>query len=282
VGTVSNSPGAGFPSTATAERWNGSSWAVQPVKIPGAGATALNAVSCTAAARCTAVGNVFITRRGQRPLAERWDGHAWAIQPTPAPPGSNPSRLSAVSCNAADNCVAVGTISNPGSTLGPPMAESWDGSSWTLQAIPDPSGSFGVLLTGLSCASATSCFATGENFTSLVNNPSSTQALVEHWDGSTWTIQPVPIAGGAPDSALNGVSCVSATSCTAVGHYVRGALAEYWNGSVWRQQQTTHPAGHNQLAGVSCLFAHSCTAVGFIRRPGVSPGPLKPLAEQEP
>jgi hypothetical protein len=215
----------------------------------------------------------------ERPLAERWDGHAWAIQPVPAPAGASQSFLSAVSCSAADNCLATGTILTASSTLGPPLAESWNGSSWTMLSIPNPPNSAGTELTGLSCASATSCVAVGEEFPVL--GPV-TQAMAESWDGSTWTVQPVPVSGGGSvNSALSGVSCVSATSCTAVGRYTIGALAEYWNGSGWRQQQTTHPAAHNQLAGVSCLFARSCTAVGLIRRPGVDQGPLKPLAEQE-
>ncbi|HEY2575666.1 MAG TPA: hypothetical protein VGI74_05100, partial [Streptosporangiaceae bacterium] len=102
--------GSGF-STPIAERWNGSSWAVQPVKSPaGAGQTELSAVSCTAAARCTAVGS-FARTVVSHPLAERWDGHAWAIQPTPNPSGSHRSVLSAVSCASATTCMAVGTTS---------------------------------------------------------------------------------------------------------------------------------------------------------------------------
>jgi hypothetical protein len=211
------------------------------------------------------------------PLAERWDGHAWAIQPTPAPSNPGGSSLSAVSCAAADSCMAVGLIPSPSSSLGTPLAESWDGSAWTIQPIPNPAGSMGTEMTGISCASATSCVATGRY---LVTNPVF-DALVEYWDGSTWTIQPVPISGGAANSALYGVSCVSTVSCTAVGLYSRGSLAEYWNGSMWRQQQTTHPAGHHQLYGISCLFARSCTAVGLIRRPGVDRSPQMPLAVQE-
>lgn len=41
-------------------------------------------------------------------------------------------------------------------------AESWNGSSWTPQSVPLPSGAQGeVLLTGVSCSSASTCVAVG-------------------------------------------------------------------------------------------------------------------------
>jgi hypothetical protein len=51
-----------------------------------------------------------------------------------------------------------------------------------------------------------------------------TYTLAERWDGTSWTVQstpsPSPI-GSRPNAtgALSGVSCVSETSCTAVGSY---------------------------------------------------------------
>jgi hypothetical protein len=41
------------------------------------------------------------------------------------------------------------------------------------------------------------------------------QTLAEHWDGKRWTIQPTPSLSG--NATLLGVSCTSATACTAVG-----------------------------------------------------------------
>jgi hypothetical protein len=49
-----------------------------------------------------------------------------------------------------------------------------------------------------------------------------------------WSIQPTPNPAGSPVSLLNGVSCTSATACTAVGGYNNGTagvtLAEHWSG----------------------------------------------------
>jgi hypothetical protein len=91
--------------------------------------------------------------------------------------------------------------------------------------------------------------------------------LVEHWNGSTWTIQHSPGPGLA--SELNDVSCPSARSCFAVGSFngVDGnprTLVERWNGSTWRVQKSPNNPylGGSQLITVSCASARACMAVG--------------------
>src|SRR5262249_16871578 len=74
-------------------------------------------------------------------------------------------------------------------------------------------------------------------------------ALAEHWDGSTWAIQPVSGPAGAVQTILDGLSCTSATSCTAVGtYYPRPTpgvgylpLAEHWDGTPWAIHPTPLP-----------------------------------------
>ena len=60
--------------------------------------------------------------------------------------------------------------------------------------------------------------------------------LAEQWNGTTWTPQTMPLPSGY-DFVLNGVSCSSATACTAVGSYTSSAqlvgLTERWNGTTW-------------------------------------------------
>jgi hypothetical protein len=60
---------------------------------------------------------------------------------------------------------------------------------------------------------------------------------------------------------LDGVSCSSATACTAVGLDQSGIVAERWNGRRWLLQPTPRvPEG--SLVGVSCPSAKLCFAVG--------------------
>jgi hypothetical protein len=265
-----------------AEAWDGSSWTTRTTPNPsGATNSRLNAVSCTSATACIAVGS-----SNGATLAERWDGSTWTIQTTPSS-GS----LNGVSCTSATACTAVGSSNRL------PLAERWDGSTWTTQSVTTPTGygslsavsctsttsctavgnyavgyGYGYFLAaitehwdggswkaqtssslipgelyGVSCTSDTACTAVGYNTTS-----NGTQVtLVERWDGSTWTIQTTPSGG-----PLNAVSCTSATACTAVGS---GGLVEHWDGSAWTIQTTPSGGGLN---GVSCTSATACTAVG--------------------
>jgi sugar lactone lactonase YvrE len=96
-----------------AERWNGSSWAVQKTTDPTGTieevtSGALNAVSCWSSEACTAVGTRS-TASESGPLIEGWDGTDWALEPAAIPSGTSTAALSAASCVAAFNCYAVGT-----------------------------------------------------------------------------------------------------------------------------------------------------------------------------
>jgi hypothetical protein len=68
-----------------------------------------------------------------------------------------------------------------------------------------------------------------------------------------------------------GISCISATVCTAVGYYIAGTgpggedltLAEAWNGKKWALEPTPNTsAQENSLSGVWCTSATACAAVG--------------------
>jgi hypothetical protein len=132
--------------------------------------------------------------------------------------------------------------------------------TWATESTPNATGAPNNRLTGVSCTSSTFCFATAYEIYNGIS-----YAYGESWNGSTWTIQ----SGIEPNAGIQfaGVSCASATSCTAVGSLTETngnvvTLAEYWNGTKWARQTTPNEPGatSNQLAGVSC--ATICTAVG--------------------
>jgi hypothetical protein len=251
-----------FPGT-LAERWNGKRWRILPAPNPSGSTSVLKGVSCTSARACTAVGG-----SGGLTLAERWDGTAWTIQPTPNPTGATSSVLNGVSCTSATGCTAVGNSTTSGNTTAP-LAERWDGTAWTIQTTPNPTGASSSVLSGVSCTSAAACTAVGN----YINSAFTQLTLAERWDGMTWTIQPTPNPAPQPESpysALSGVSCTSATACTTVGssgsiHSTGDSLtlAEAWDGTSWTIQPTPNPfQTYSVLAGVSCTSATACTAAG--------------------
>jgi hypothetical protein len=248
-----------------AEAWNGTSWRVQAIPNPkGSTGGSLHGVSCTSPRACTAVGNYGTAAGRVLAVIERWNGARWAIQPAPRPAGATSAPFLGVSCSAARACTAVDYQSG-GSGGTRPVAEAWNGTRWHTQAVPLPHGSPGGILAAVSCTSPRACTATGANFSTT--GPT----LAERWNGTRWRVQPTPSPANSGTShqepELNGVSCASATACTASGAYAPGGKSAYfleaWNGRRWRLVPAPHPAGFaaGALNGISCAAAR-CTAVG--------------------
>ena len=213
----------------------------------------LTGVSCTSAASCTAVGATPDNSGGQQPLAEYWNGTAWAVQATPT--GESGDYLTGVSCTSATSCVALGTEVIGETNL--PFAQTWNGSTWTAQPVPSPSGSLSALLSGISCASGSDCTAVG--YSQSLTGGLHSNTLAEHWDGSTWSIQPTPNSTNL--NQLTAISCPTVADCTAVGQ--SGRVVEHWNGSTWTLRPTRLPqGGASELNSISCAGAFSCIAVG--------------------
>jgi len=247
-----------------AETWNGTSWRVQAIPNPkGSTGGALHGVSCTSRRACTAVGNYGTAAGRVLAVAERWNGARWVIQPTPRPAGATSAQFSGVSCSAARVCTAVGYYTGTGGAR--PLAEAWNGTNWHIRAVPLPRRAPGGILAAVSCTSPRACTATGANFSAT------RPTLAERWNGTRWRVQltPNPANSGASrqQPELNGVSCASATACTASGAYAPGGQSAYfleaWNGRRWRLVTAPLPAGFvaGALNGMSCVPAR-CTAVG--------------------
>jgi hypothetical protein len=66
----------------------------------------------------------------------------------------------------------------------------------------------------VSCGSTTACTAIG-NF---ANRAGAFVTLAERWNGTRWAIQQTPNLAVAKSSGLDGASCASPRSCTAVGY----------------------------------------------------------------
>jgi len=265
----------GFVQRTLAEAWDGTRWWIQPTPDLPSHAS-LEGVSCTSDAACTAVGSYYDPGSATyATLAERWDGAAWTIQPTPNPSAN--SGLNAVSCTSETACTAVGSSGSPGTTL----AEAWDGASWSIEPMPSPQGE--ARLNGVSCPSATACTATGQYY-DLGSGTYFT--LAEGWDGAAWQIQPTPTP--AHGATLAGVSCASSSACIAVGNYSLqgygsgGPLAERWDGTAWTMELPIVPPGvkNASLAGVSCTAPTECIATGSYTPYYPGPSPTGTLAER--
>src|SRR5437868_529159 len=143
-------------------------------------------------------------------------------------------------------------------------------------ASPKPAAGNAYTLLAVSCPSATDCTAVGVRYTS---ETAVGATLIERWDGKSWSITPSPTPTNA-SLDMTGVSCTSATSCTAVGAINKSAYAppqpltpavpviEQWDGATWSivsPPPTPPPITGSSLFGVTCRIDIGCTAVGVGR-----------------
>jgi sugar lactone lactonase YvrE len=94
-------------------RWNGTSWALQSSpSLSKSGSTAIDDVSCYSSSGCVAIA------RGDHPSMVAWDGIEWTQEETTIG-GNTMEPGGAVSCAAATDCIAVGSVSGSGEEIAP-------------------------------------------------------------------------------------------------------------------------------------------------------------------
>jgi Putative amidase domain len=202
--------------------------------------------------------------KGPTALIERWNGSSWSISSVSQPL----SQLTGVSCPTTSSCLAVSGQQGL-------AVQRWNGSAWASESVNTPSGGSNVALADVSCSSATGCTTVGSYVLAGHTAP-----LAERWNGSSWAVQTTtdpfgvieegPSKGATPIGRFEGVSCSSATSCTAFGSYsdasqVTQPLAESWDGTEWGLQPVPAPveSANSATSDVSCFSSFECTAVGY-------------------
>jgi hypothetical protein len=250
-----------------AERWNGSSWTIQPIPAPKASDAFLVSVSCATSKDCTAVGGEASSPEQFGPLAEQWNGRRWRVTQAGDPAGVSAGNLASVSCASDDNCVAVGM--SQGRRHDQALSEQWNGRSWKLLATARVRRA--ATLSGVDCISKGFCMAVGEIESSAGGGE---VAMAQTLAKGAWQLTGVPVITGSDLTIFYDTWCASRYSCLAVGQ-TQGmndtAIAAKWTGSTWTAQSL--PSGTNQiLLGISCSSSARCMAVGS--------GVTRPVSQQ--
>lgn len=138
---------------------------------------------------------------------------------------------------------------------------------WSITHSSNPGVS--NVLNSVSCVSGSNCWAVGDK----TNSAEVATSLIEHWNGSKWSVWQSPNPAGAAEAFLQGISCTAVSSCEAVGYSYSSpdnetyTLAEVWNGSHWTIQPTPSPgpagAVQDDLRSVSCTKMPFCIATGY-------------------
>ena len=264
------------------EAWNGTTWTLVPLPLPGGEGGGLFDATCVNGSDCWAVGAVVATGSGNPTgtLTEHWNGSSWSVTPSPTPsgPGVVGAILSSVSCASASSCMAVGYATDVNGNNLTDVVEQWNGSSWTIVPGASTGQAFDQLLS-VQCSSTSSCWAVGNagpasqmsGFLPIFPGAVGDQGLIEHWNGSAWSIVPSVTEPAPSGGYLSGLECVGDTDCWASGATTdpvsgtaSGLLMEHWDGSSWTDASATVPGSTSPglLAGISCLSAVQCWAVG--------------------
>jgi hypothetical protein len=164
-----------------AEQWNGTTWKIRTTPTPGSSGV-LAGVACTSPAACLAVGGRRTTVKNLVTLAEGWNGTGWKVQSSPNPRGAAVAGLGGISCPGPAACMAVGARTDPTGESTFNLAESWNGTGWSLVHTPNPGSTVNELF-GLSCTSPTNCMAVGD-FVGIGNG----HTLAESWNGTHWSV----------------------------------------------------------------------------------------------
>jgi hypothetical protein len=264
-----------------AEQWNATSWAIVTTpSLSGVDNAVLTGVSCVKSNACIAVGYTVTSPDNSvvRALVESWNGRAWTKVATPLPAGATWVTLTDVSCVRASSCVAVGGYIKKNNEV--PLAESWNGSVWSILDAPNPHAENGSAFTTIDCVKTNKCEATGDYDYADV-----AQSLIAYsYDGTSWLAQKQENPSGQESNSDNGLSCTAANACTSVGSWTpiaASALAESWNGTSWTRQKVPAPSSSktDELNGVSCVAGDTCAAVGDWATNRYN-GPSSTLAEE--
>jgi hypothetical protein len=250
-----------------AEYWNGSVWTMLNPLIPvGSVAVAPESVTVLAPDDVWLAGTYQGPEFTEYTLAEHWNGKLWKVVPTPEPSYYDLETLNGLSATSDSDLWAVGDYDDKHSGYLPLILHS-DGTKWSQATSPSPSPGYGADLNAVSADSTTDAWAVGTYET----DQSAYVPLVEHWDGSSWSIVPSPTPTGGTDTTLAGIVAQSPSNAWIVGSYQTGGLTsgnvpliEHWDGAAWTAVSTQAPAGSasSALAGVVAPTSSTAWAVG--------------------
>ena len=137
----------------------------------------------------------------------------WTIVPA----GSMNSSLQAVTALAANDVWAVGW--STGHKYTPTYTEHWDGTQWTTIPSPSIKGQVNEL-NAVSADASNDVWAVGY-YGPLAGTPA--QSLLEHWNGTQWSLAARPHVPNTYGTFLEGASALPDGTVWAVGvYYGRG------------------------------------------------------------
>jgi len=249
------------------ERWDGTQWSVFPgPTFSPSDQPSIYGMTAVASNDIWAVGAMLENNSLLQALFEHWDGTAWT-----AKTGPFHGFFRGVSADAANDIWAVGYSGLNFVTF----SEHYDGTGWTLVKTPDV-GTGPNALNAVVALAPNDVWAVGYATASQKPPPHQfdvpTKTLIEHYDGTGWSVVPSPNVG--PNSQyqsnrLLGITAVSPNDIWAFGSYFAASgtgnqmtLLLHWDGTSWSLAPSPNPKPGNFLSDL--LFGGVVTAPGNV------------------
>jgi hypothetical protein len=240
----------------------GSDWQVVPSQnVPASNFNELDAVVSTGSSEAWAVG--YSRQQGSsvfRALTERWNGSSWQIVPSVGTDPSRDTRLHALAATGPGDVWAVGTKTQLAGYTSHGLFEHWDGHGWheVAQAADEPGNS---VLVSVDADSPSDAWAVG-----YYTTPASLLLpLIEHWNGTRWSVVTGAFGGQSYYDRLWTVSALAPNDVWAFGTTDRhpSIVAEHWNGTTWTIVPTPFIGYDSELDSVAALGPDNIWAVGI-------------------
>jgi hypothetical protein len=190
-----------------AEHFDGTRWTAYPLPNVGVQENVFLGVSMPSIGSAWAVGYYVSGKFSQQTLIEHFDGNVWSVVPSPSP-GALQNILFGVSAISDSDVWAVGADQDSNGVWHT-LTEHWNGLTWAVVPAVD-AGSSGNHFYAVKAVSSNSAYAVGQQAGAGFPN----QALVEHWDGKSWSVIASP--ADASSALPLGVTATS-SSLTIVG-----------------------------------------------------------------
>jgi hypothetical protein len=178
------------------EHYDGVRWSVVPLPhLPKGSTGRLRGIAIISASDIWVTGD----SGGAVPtalVAMHFNGQKWSIVPVPLPLNGKVHDVGfgkGVTAIATDDVWAVGAFTSLAAGVEQTLTEHWDGQAWKVVPSPNAGSGSANLLAGVAAISSTDVWACGQTD---ATNPFALVNLIEHWDGTRWTISPVTAGNG--------------------------------------------------------------------------------------
>jgi hypothetical protein len=253
------------------EQWNGTQWSIFPGPTFGPNdQPLLFAATSTSATDIWAVGGVNLSSLNKIELLfEHFDGTSWTATTAPDP---GDGFLFGASADAPNDVWAVGFEGTTG-TNAKGITEHFNGTSWESVPSAIVDGNKGTnQLVAVAALAPNDVWAVGNSIPVVNPQTAASLTLIEHFDGSSWSVVPSPNVGPhsvSQNNKLLGITTVSSNDIYAYGSVMaadgsgqQSTLLLHWNGTSWTIIPSPNPVKGKFLSDV--LFAGVAPSAGNV------------------